>query len=60
MTGSVRTCLDAHTSFSNPFLPCNIDGRRRLSSMTVVALMSMIDDLGKIFERAEETYDISP
>lgn len=29
-----RTFLKAHTILSNPFLPCNMDGSRKFSSIT--------------------------
>ena len=35
VTGVARTFLNAYTILSKPFLPCSIDGRRRLISTTI-------------------------
>lgn len=43
-TDSSRTFLKAHTILSNPFLPCSIDGNRKLSSTTARVSRQRLDE----------------
>lgn len=57
VTGLFRTFLKAHSILWNPFLPCNIDGSRRLSS-TTAKLISLVANENVYCAR--KTYRTSP